>query len=422
MLHNIDTQKAGPRGKAMADAVGTCVHCGFCLPACPTYQELESEMDSPRGRILLMKSVLEGDLTVDQAAPHIDRCLGCLACVTHCPSGVQYGDLISSYRDYARTAESNTKAKFDLRHWLMGMTLPYARRFRLAVTAGRLTKSLHWLTPRSLRPMLDLVPDTLPAAQTIPEVTAAVGRRRGRVALLAGCAQQVLAPDINASAVRVLSANGIEVVVPGDQGCCGALAWHTGQGDVAASFAAKLIDSIPEDVDCLITTAAGCGSAIHEYPLLLANTPLEEPAKRFAKRAIDISVYLDQIGIIPIPQLERPKRVAYHDACHLAHAQRVRSEPRHLLQQIPGLEVVELSDPDTCCGSAGTYNIEQPEIAARLGERKAKCIVDTGASAVVTGNIGCLVQIEKYLRPRGEHVAVLHTVQVLDRAYRSIFS
>lgn len=418
MLHSIDADKLGPRGKAMADAVGTCVHCGFCLPACPTYQELESEMDSPRGRILLIKSVLEGDLTTEQAAPHIDRCLGCLACVTHCPSGVPYGDLISSYRDHVRV--TNERPKWDLRNWLMGMTLPYAARFRAAVTLGRWTKPLQSLVPASLRPMLELVPDDLPARQHIPEFTAGQGRRRGRVAMLAGCAQQVLAPDINASAVRVLSANGIDVLVP-DQGCCGALAWHTGRGHTAAEFAKKLIQSIPSDIDCFVTTAAGCGSAIHEYPLLLAGTPYQEAAERFAERSVDISVFLDRIGLLPIPALARPTRVAYHDACHLAHAQGVRAEPRRLLQQVPGLEVVELSDPDTCCGSAGTYNIEQPEIAGKLGERKAKCVVETGASAVVTGNIGCLVQIEKYLRPRGDRVAVLHTVQVLDRAYRSIF-
>lgn len=417
MLHNIESNKLGPRGEAMSKAVGTCVHCGFCLPACPTYQELESEMDSPRGRILLMKSVLEGSLEVEQAAPHIDRCLGCLACVTHCPSGVQYGDLISSYRDHVR---STGKTPWSLRNWLVGLTLPYKERFRWAVRLGQLTKPLNRLVPASLRPMLDLVPDSLPPRQAIAELTPAVGRRRGRVALLAGCAQQVLAPDINASAVRVLSRNGIEVLVPDGQGCCGALSWHTGRGDQATLFARRFIDTIPCDVDCLVTTAAGCGSAIHEYPLLLAGTDYAERAKELAASTLDISVYLDRLELQSIPRLQTLKRVAYHDACHLAHAQGVRSEPRSLLRRVPGLEVVELADCDTCCGSAGTYNIEQPEIAEKLGKRKAQSVIETGATAVVSGNIGCLVQIEKYLRPWTDRVAVLHTVQILDRAYQEI--
>lgn len=417
MLHNIDSEKLGPRGPAMANAVGTCVHCGFCLPACPTYQELESEMDSPRGRIVLMKSVLEGSLTIQQAEPHIDRCLGCLACVTHCPSGVQYGDLISSYRDHVRT---QGKRPWSLRDMLAGMTLPYKERFRWAVRLGRLTRPLNRFVPASLQPMLDLVPDDLPPRQTLPSLTPAVGKRRGRVALLAGCAQQVLAPDINASAVRVLSRNGIEVVIPQGQGCCGALAWHTGHGDQASRFAKKLIESIPSDVDCLVTTAAGCGSAIHEYPLLLAGSDAEQSGRELAQQSLDISVYLDRLELLPVEPLSSPRRVAYHDACHLAHAQGVRSEPRRLLARIPGLEVVELADADTCCGSAGTYNIEQPEIAGNLGQRKAKNVLATSATAVVSGNIGCLVQIEKHLRPFSDRVAVLHTVQVLDRAYRKI--
>lgn len=419
MLHSIDTEKLGPRGEAMAKAVGTCVHCGFCLPACPTYQELESEMDSPRGRILLMKSVLEGSLQVEQAAPHIDRCLGCLACVTHCPSGVEYGDLISSYRDHAR---QTGKPGWSLRDWMVRLTLPYAERFRWAVRMGKLARPLQRFAPKSLRPMLEMVPDDLPPRQKIAEVTPAVGRRRGRVALLAGCAQQVLAPDINASAVRVLSRNGIEVVVPAGQGCCGALSWHTGRGDEAARFAQQLIATIPTDVDCFLTTAAGCGSAIHEYPLLLAGSESEEAARALTAKSMDISVYLDRLELEPVPRLKRPLRVAYHDACHLAHAQKVRAEPRRLLERIPGLEVIELSDPDTCCGSAGTYNIEQPEIAQNLGERKAENVIATGASVVVTGNIGCLVQIDKHLRSFGDRVAVLHTVQVLDRAYQQKLS
>lgn len=417
MLHNIDADALGPRGHAMSQAVATCVHCGFCLPACPTYQELESEMDSPRGRILLMKSVLEGNLEAKAAQPHVDRCLGCLACVTHCPSGVEYGELVSAYRDHLREIGERPR---NLRDMLVGWTLPYAERFRWAVWMGKFARPFLRLVPPTLRPMLELVPEDLPPRERLPTTTPAEGKRRGRVALLAGCAQQVLAPDINGSAVRVLSRNGIEVVIPPGQGCCGALSWHTGRGNAAQNFARQLIASIPQDVDCFVTTAAGCGSAISEYPLLLAGTDAEAAAKELADKTMDVSVYLSQIELEPFPPLRKPKRIAYHDACHLAHAQKVRAEPRAILRQIPKLDLVEIEDTETCCGSAGTYNIEQPDIAANLGERKADGLIRTGASAIVTGNIGCLVQIEKHLQQKTDRVAVLHTVQVLDRAYRAI--
>jgi glycolate oxidase iron-sulfur subunit len=210
------------------------------------------------------------------------------------------------------------------------------------------------------------------------------------------------------------------VVVPGGQGCCGALSWHTGRGDAAQKFARQLMACIPKDVDCFLTTAAGCGSAVAEYPLLLAGTDAEGSARSFAAKTMDISVYLSQLDLEDFPRLQKPKRVAYHDACHLAHAQGVRAEPRKILSLIPNLEVAEIEDADTCCGSAGTYNIEQPDIANQLGRRKAEAIIKTGASAVITGNIGCLVQIEKHLRSKTDRVAVLHTVQVLDLAYRAI--
>ena len=425
MLHNIPSDELGPRGKAMADAVGTCVHCGFCLPACPTYQELESEMDSPRGRILLMKSVLEGNLDASDAQPHVDRCLGCLACVTNCPSGVEYGELVSSYRDHVRTELPEAKPSTLLerfRDLIVSLTLPYPTRFRWALRLGMWTRPLGRLAPGPLRPMLDLLPTVLPPKQRLPSVTPAERKRVGRVALLAGCGQQVLAPDINASAVRVLSQNGIEVVIPENQGCCGALSWHRGEGNAAAKFSEQLISSVPKDVDALVTTAAGCGSAVKEYPLLLAGRETEDAARELAAKSSDISVFLSQIDLKPIPSLHQPMRVAYHDACHLAHAQGVKAEPRKLLQKIPRLEVVEIADSETCCGSAGTYNIEQPEIASRLGVRKAEAIRQTKPSAVVTGNIGCLVQLSKHLETLAPSVPVFHTVQILDRAYRENLS
>ena len=417
MFHEIDTKALGARGPAMASAVQACVHCGFCLPVCPTYQELAQEMDSPRGRIILMKNVLEGQLDANTAQPHIDRCLGCLACITACPSGVAYGDLVSSYRDEIRKVG---KSKTTLTGWLASLTLPYPDRFRLAVTLGILTRPLHRLVPRLLQPMLEMIPRELPPRSELPPHTPALGTRKGRVALLAGCAQRVLAPDINAATIRVLVRNHIDVVIPEGQGCCGALAWHVGNGPEAMASAKRVIDSLPSDVDALIINAAGCGSAVHEYPLLLAGTEYESRARQLAEKAVDISVYLDRLELEPIPRLRSPLRVAYHDACHLAHAQGVRSAPRRLLERIPGLEVVTPEDADTCCGSAGTYKIEQPEIARSLGDRKAAAVLDTRASIVASGNIGCLVQLDKHLRKKTDRVTILHTVQVIDRAYQEI--
>lgn len=418
MLHNIDVNKAGPRGEAMAEAVGTCVHCGFCLPACPTYQELESEMDSPRGRILLMKSALEGSLTVEEAEPHVDRCLGCLACVTHCPSGVEYGELLSSYRALTRKEKKTRQSIGEkVRDQLVSLTLPHAKRFRWAVRLGHAFSPLQGLMPKALKPMLGLLPKQLPQDLEIPQRTPAVGTRRAKVALLSGCAQQVLAPDINLAAIRVLSRNGIDVVVPPGQGCCGALNWHSGEAQSAIGHAEKLISSMPNDVDCIVSTAAGCGSAIQEYPLLLKGRESEAKAKQFSQHTKDVSVFLHEIGLSEEPRLERRTKIAYHDACHLAHAQQIRNQPRELLKAIGNAELIELADSDTCCGSAGTYNIEQPELAERLGRRKATNIQNAQCDWVATGNIGCLVQIEKQLEKLQESIPVLHTMQVLDRAY-----
>lgn len=400
----------------MSEAVQACVHCGFCLPACPTYQVLGQEMDTPRGRIVLMKEVLEGTLPLAQALPHVDRCLGCLACETACPSGVKYRELISPFRDLVRKERPRTMAE-RLRRRLLLTMLPYPWRFRLAAKSGILTKSLHRLLPRALRPMLSLLPDKLPAAQKLQPLYAAQGPRRARVALLAGCAQQVLAPEINAATITVLTRCGVEVVVPAAQGCCGALAWHVGAGDEARKAARKNLRAFPQDIDAIVTNAAGCGSGLHEYPLMLQGTPDETAARAFAHRVQDVSVFLERLGIETPPAPPRAITVAYHDACHLAHAQKVRRAPRALLAQIPGLRVVEVPDGDTCCGSAGLYNVEHSEIADDLGARKARAIVATGANVVAAGNIGCLVQVATHLARDGVSIPTLHTMQVLDRAY-----
>jgi glycolate oxidase iron-sulfur subunit len=417
MQHAIKSEQHGPLGESMAHAVQTCVHCGFCLAACPTYSELNAEADSPRGRIVLMKQVLEGTLPLASAQPHLDRCLGCLACEPACPSGVPYRDLISPFR---ATQEPQVRRPWtaSVRRWLAARVIPYPGRFRLALVGARLGRALGRLVPGFLRPMLALAPAEVPTAVVLPAVAPAQGPRRARVALLAGCAQQVLDPDINAATIAVLTRNGVEVVIPPAQGCCGGLAWHTGDLASAQALARRNLAAFPDDVDAILTNAAGCGSAMHEYHLILKGTPDEARADAFRRRVVDVSVFLAQLGLRETPSGWRESRaVAYHDACHLANAQGVRAEPRSLLRGIPGVAVTEIANGHLCCGSAGTYNLDQPEIAASLGRQKAAAIIATGAQVVASGNIGCLTQLRVHLAAANPPVAVRHTVQVLRDAY-----
>jgi glycolate oxidase iron-sulfur subunit len=416
MQHSIQPQKIGALGEPMAHAVQTCVHCGFCLAACPTYSELGQEMDTPRGRIVLMKQVLEGNLPWESAQPHVDRCLGCLACEPACPSGVPYRDLISPFRTIAQPHFKRSTGE-KLRRFLASQTIPFPNRFRIAAFAGGIAKKLRPFVPAVLRPMIDLVPSSVPRAQPLARVNQAKGERRGRVALLAGCAQQVLEPDINSATIDVLTRNGVEVVVPPAQGCCGGLAWHTGDLEAARAFARRNLQAFPEDVDAIVTNAAGCGSAMHEYHLMLRGTDDEQKADAFRKRVIDISVFLQRLGLRELPSGGRPQKLAYHDACHLANAQGVRREPRQLLRAIPRVEICELADAHLCCGSAGTYNLDQPEIASSLGEKKARAVIATGAEVLVSGNIGCLTQLRAHLAKLGSPLPVRHTMQVLRDAY-----
>lgn len=416
MLHAIPTDQHGPLGEPMANAVSTCVHCGFCLAACPTYRELGQEMDTPRGRIVLMKEVLEGHTSYQDAQPHIDRCLGCLSCEPACPSGVPYRDLISPFRALA-AAKMKRGWLERLRRFLTAQTVPYPARFRLAAKIGQI-RLIRQITPRALRPMLDLLPDALPPAQSWPQLHPAHGEKRARVALLSGCAQQVLDPDINTATLEVLTRNGVEVVVPRAQGCCGGLAWHTGDLEAAQAFARRNLDAFPADVDAILANAAGCGSALHEYALILRGTPEEARAAAFSRRVQDVSQFLACLGLRE-PLHEMKLKAAYHDACHLANAQDIRRQPRDLLHAIPGLELLEITDAHLCCGSAGSYNIDQPEIASSLGEQKARHIIATGADIVVTGNIGCITQVRLHLKKLGSSIEVRHTMQVLrDAAVR----
>ncbi len=414
MRHSIPVESLGPQAPSMAEAVASCVHCGFCLPACPTYLALGEEMDSPRGRILLMKGALEGELSQEEVLPHIDRCLGCLACVTACPSGVEYGELLTPFREMTERRRSRS-AMEELTRTLTNQTLPYPGRFRAAAVLGRLTKVFKPFLPGALRTMLDLLPEKLPPRVSLPPISPARGKRRARVALLSGCVQQVLTPGINRATVNVLTSNGVEVVIPPRQGCCGALSMHTGAADQARALARRNFDAFNlSEVDAVVTNAAGCGSGMHEYPLLFAGEAEEQAARDFAGKVQDVTVFLDALGIEPPPALPAPMKVAYHDACHLAHAQGVTDAPRRLLGAVPNLTLVPIPEGEICCGSAGSYNIEQPEIAAQLGQRKAKAILGTGAQAVVTGNIGCMTQIDSHLQRLGEPLPVFHTLELLN--------
>ena len=418
MQHRIDSDAFGPAGAHMAKAVSTCVHCGFCLPACPTYRELGEEMDSPRGRIFLMKSALEGALTLDEVQPHVDRCLGCLACVTACPSGVAYGELLTPFRAHAASTRQ-TGVVARAQRTMVLETLPYPRRFAWALRLGRLARPFAGLLPASMRAMLSLVPPAVPASEPLPAVTPARGTRRARVALLTGCAQQVLAPGISAAAVRVLAHCGVEVVVPQTQGCCGALALHVGDRQRARQLARVNLDAFPDDVDAIVTTAAGCGSGMQEYGHVFEGTADHERAAALACRTVDVSVFLARLGSGAWPAWREPVTVAYHDACHLRHAQGVALEPRALLGAIGNLRLVELADLD-CCGSAGTYNIDQPALAHAFGQRKARAVLATGATIVASGNIGCLTQLSTHLAALAGPAAprVVHTIELLDEALR----
>ncbi|MCY4144993.1 MAG: glycolate oxidase subunit GlcF [Chloroflexi bacterium] len=413
MRHDINIDD--PRAPEMAEAIEKCVHCGFCLAACPTYKLLGEEMDSPRGRIYLMKTALEGRIDPADAQPYIDRCLGCMACVPACPSEVAYGDLLVGYR--ARQESQRERPPLDaMTRKMVIETLPYPRRFRLAARAGKLGKWLAPALPPTFSAMLDLLPSDLPPSQALPETLPAQGKRRGVVALLPGCAQQVLAPGINHAAARLLAANGVDVHVPRAAGCCGSILLHIGAEQEAQALARRNFAAIADDVDAIITTAAGCGSGIKDYPLLFKNQPEAAAAQSFAAKTMDFSAYLAGIGLRAPMQLPTDTRVVYQDACHLLHAQGHKAEPRALLREVGNLQLLEIADADTCCGSAGTYNIDQPEIASQLGARKAAAILSAQPDVVVSGNIGCITQIRQQLAQHTGAPPVRHIAQLLHSA------
>lgn len=414
-----------------------CVHCGLCTSACPTYVELGTEMDSPRGRIYLMRAVTDGrvDLNAD-VQRHLDLCLDCRACESACPSGVQYGKLIEPFRIHMAKSRGQGlgirgQGEESL-GWLQSLALfyltPYADRMRLALAPARL---LQWtrvdrlieksgllkLLPASLRQMHDMLPRLKRHHGRLPELMPAEGKRRARVALFLGCAADAFFPETNLNTARVLQKNGCDVVIPRAQVCCGALHYHAAQEAPAQQFAGlncKAFD--PDSVDAIITNAAGCGAMLKDYGHLLHATPDASAGKAFAGKVRDISEFLVELGPIA-PTHPLPLRAVYHDACHLCHGQQIRRQPRQLLEMIPGLKLLPLNETEICCGAAGSYNLTQPEMAERLGERKARNIHDTGAEAVFTGNVGCLLQIGRHLRDQQPNVWVAHSIDALWASY-----
>jgi glycolate oxidase iron-sulfur subunit len=409
------------------DLVDVCVHCGFCLPTCPTYVLWNEEMDSPRGRIVLMNvAVEEADELSDAMVTHWDRCLGCMACVTSCPSGVQYDKLIEATRpqverNYRRPLRERAFRRFAfeafthpgrLRALVPAMVA--AQRLGLPRAAdGRLER-----LPK-LQALQKLLPDvSLKAAVArLPEVTPARGKRRGRVGMLLGCVQRVFFHDVNAATARVLAAEGFEVFAPRDVRCCGALMLHSGSEPMALDLAKKMIAAF-EDCDYVAVNAAGCGSSMKDDGHLLSDDEeWAERAEQFSGKVRDVSQLLAESDPVA-PRHPVPLKLAYHDACHLAHAQKVRSEPRKLLKDIPELELIEPAEWEVCCGSAGIYNLLQPHAGRDLGRRKAENLLATDADAIASSNPGCTLQIAAYLREKGRPLPIYHPVQLVDRSIR----
>ncbi|MEE9388492.1 MAG: glycolate oxidase subunit GlcF [Paracoccaceae bacterium] len=397
------------------DILRACVHCGFCTATCPTYQVLGDELDSPRGRIYLIKDMLENNRPADsKTVKHIDRCLSCLACMTTCPSGVNYMHLL----DHARVHIEKTYRRpvFErILRWVLAAILPYPGRFRLALVAAKIARPFRALVPdRRLRAMLEMAPKHIPpvSRRDDPQVFLAKGARKMRVALLTGCAQKALNTNINDATIRLLTRLGCDVVVARGMGCCGALVHHMGQEDNAHAAAAKNIAAWMAEVqgdglDAVVINASGCGTTVKDYRHMLRNTALAQDAVLVSGMAMDITEIL---GKLELPQADMGMRVAYHGACSLQHGQQIKLLPKELLKQA-GFEVVEPADSHLCCGSAGTYNLLQPEISATLKSRKVTALEATEPQVIAAGNIGCMVQIAS-----GSDVPVVHIVELLDWA------
>ena len=413
--------------------IDSCVHCGFCLSTCPSYRVLGKEMDSPRGRIYLMDAINEGEIALNTATvEHFDSCLGCLACVSTCPSGVQYDKLISATRhqverNYNRSLPDKLVRQLifslfpnpDLLRILLFPLLVYQKLgISKVLQATGLIKAI---SPR-LAAMESILPEiTLKSFQdNLPDIIPAKGEKRYRVGVILGCVQRLFFSGVNEATVRVLTANGCEVVIPKSQGCCAALPEHQGQTEQAKTLARQMIDSFADtNVDFVIINAAGCGHTLKEYGHILADDPeYAEKAKVFAEKVKDSQEFLANVGLTAklSPLTEKNINLVYQDACHLLHGQKISVQPRQLLKQIPGVTLKEPIDAALCCGSAGVYNMLQPEVAEELGKQKAENLLNTGADLIASPNPGCSLQISKYLQ--GKTISVMHPMELLDYAIR----
>ncbi|MGC4043866.1 MAG: heterodisulfide reductase-related iron-sulfur binding cluster [Armatimonas sp.] len=410
--------------KDIEDGLMSCVHCGFCLDACPTYRETGDEADSPRGRLAMMRGVFEKKLPLAEdnkgsVGYHLDRCLGCRACETACPSGVPYGRLLEQFRDDQEKVTNRSTGEKVLREGLLTVLTSPAK-MKAALTAGRLTGGR---IPGPVARFVGLPADTklpLPddlgeSSRPVAEFTPAQGEKRGRVVLLTGCVMKVLYGPVHHATVKLLTANGFEVVVPQSQGCCGALHGHQGKMTGARALACDLIAELERvEADAYILNSAGCGSFLKDYGHMLKDNPhWAERAEAFAAKIKDITEFLIEVGPRPMTK-PLNKTVTYHDACHLRHGQKIYDAPRQLLKAIPGINFVETVDSDLCCGSAGVYNYLQPEIAASLQKKKVENLVASKAEIVATGNPGCLAWIEQGLPSR---IKIVHPVELLAAAY-----
>lgn len=418
MRTDIDPQLlTDPDVKVSEEVLRACVHCGFCNATCPTYLLTGNELEGPRGRIYLIKNVLENGIKASRKTiEHIDNCLGCLACETTCPSGVDYSRLLEEARPRLDKLVKRPFADRLLRAMLTRI-LPYPGRFRFALKMSGLGRVFSWLMPKNMRPLLDMAPKRLPRSAEVAKagVVSAVGEKRMRVALLTGCAQQVLGPQINDATVRLLTRLGAEVVMPKDAGCCGALTFHMGERKRSRKLMQRNIEVWHNEVaenglDAIVLNTSGCGTAIREYDYIFRHDPkLAVKAKTVTALVRDVAEVVAELGLGEASKASKLK-VAYHDACSLQHGVQVKTQPRQLLKDA-GFDVVEVPEAHICCGSAGTYNMLQPELASQLQTRKAEHIESVAPQIVAAGNIGCMEQIAG-----GVKVPVVHTVELLDWA------
>lgn len=411
MQTNFTPEQLQDPGTARANEIlRACVHCGFCTATCPTYQVLGDELDSPRGRIYLMKEMLESGRPADaKTVKHIDRCLSCLACMTTCPSGVHYMHLVDHARAHIEKTYQRPLPERALR-WILAQVLPYPMRFRVALLGAKIAKPFAWALGPRLRAMLSMAPRTVPpvSRNDDPQVFPAEGARKMRVALMTGCAQRALNTDINDATIRLLTRLGCEVVIADGQGCCGALTHHMGRESEAHASAARNTRAfLAADVEAVVINTSGCGTTVKDYGHMFRNEALAADAAKVSQMACDVSELVTRLDL---PKGEMGLRVAYHAACSLQHGQKVTAAPKDLLRRA-GFTVLEPADSHLCCGSAGTYNLMQPEISGQLKARKVKTLETVAPDVISAGNIGCMMQIGS-----GTEVPVVHTVELLDWA------